>query len=130
MNKKNMKKYFMQGTAEELKFGDMIVLDLTEDMPNGKVKHHHLECKFVPELVDTLLDEGVIDVEEVETKEEKEGENTLDFQDEENCPMIDELIAANQNLEHRVYSLEKEVKDLKVFISDLKKRHKNAKKAI
>ncbi len=125
-----MKKYFMQGTAEELEFGDMIVLDLTEDMPNGKVKHHHLECKFVPGLVETLLDEGVIDVEEVEAKEEKEEEDTLDFQDEENCPMIDELIAANQNLEHRVYSLEKEVEDLKVFISDFRKHHKNAKKAI
>lgn len=104
-----MKKYFLQETAEELEFGDMIVLDLSHDMENGHTKHHHLECKFIPELVPILLEEGIIKKEEV--KEDK----PLDFQD--NCPMIDELLKANQNLEKRVYTLEKAVIKLREMIA-------------
>ena len=98
----------MQETAEELKFGDVIVLDLSHDMENGHTKHHHLECKFIPELVPILLEEGIIKEEEV--KEDK----PLDFQD--NCPMIDELLKANQNLEKRVYTLEKAVIKLREMV--------------
>lgn len=104
-----MKKYFLQETAEELEFGDMIVLDLSHDMENGHTKHHHLECKFIPELVPILLEEGIIKEEEV--KEDK----PLDFQDD--CPMIDELIKANQNLEKRVYTLEKAVIKLREMVA-------------
>ena len=99
----------MQETAEELEFGDMIVLDLSHDMENGHTKHHHLECKFMPELVPILLEEGII--EEKEVKEEK----FLDFQD--NPPMIDELLKANQNLERRVYTLEKVVIKLREMVA-------------
>ena len=99
----------MQETAEELEFGDMIVLDLSHDMENGHTKHHHLECKFMPELVPILLEEGII--EEKEVKEEK----FLDFQD--NPPMIDELLKANQNLERRVYTLEKVVIKLREMVT-------------
>jgi hypothetical protein len=104
-----MKKYFMQETAEELEFGDMIVLDLSEDMKNGHTKHHHLECKFMPELVPILLEEGVIV--EKEVKEDR----PLDFQD--NCPMVDDLLKANQNLEKRVYTLEKAVIKLREMVA-------------
>lgn len=99
----------MQETAEELKFGDMIVLDLSHDMENGHTKHHYLECKFIPELVPILLEEGIIKEEEI--KEDK----PLDFQDD--CPMIDELIKANQNLEKRVYTLEKAVIKLREMVA-------------
>lgn len=104
-----MKKYFLQETAEELEFGDMIVLDLSHDMENGHTKHHHLKCKFMPELVPILLEEGIIKEEEV--KEDK----PLDFQDD--SPMIDELLKANQNLEKRVYTLEKAVIKLREMIA-------------
>lgn len=104
-----MKKYFLQETAEELEFGDMIVLDLSHDMENGHTKHHHLECKFMPELVPILLEEGII--KEKEVKEEK----PLDFQDD--SPMIDELLKANQNLEKRIYTLEKAVVKLREMVA-------------
>lgn len=120
MNKKKMKKYFMKGTDDVLEFGDMIELDLTKDLPNGKVNHHHFECKFLPELVDLLLEEEVIEEVEVDNEEPTDTENS--------CPMMDELVKANQNLEHRVYDLEKEVKELKIIILNLKP-HKNAKKS-
>lgn len=104
-----MKKYFLQETAEELEFGDMIVLDLSHDMENGHTKHHHLECKFMPELVPILLEEGIIEEKEVEENK------PLDFQDD--SPMIDELIKANQNLEKRVYTLEKAVIKLREMVA-------------
>ena len=101
----------MQETAEELEFGDMIVLDLSHDMENGHTKHHHLECKFMPELVPILLEEGIIEEKEVEE------DKPLDFQD--NCPMVDELLKANQNLEKRVYTLEKAVIKLREMVASL-----------
>lgn len=110
-----MKKYFMQGTADELEFGDQIALDLTKDMPNGKVQHHHLDCKFVPELVEILLEDGIIEEHEVE-----DGDNGLEKPLDEGCPMMDELVKANQNLEHRVYDLEKEIDKLKAIVTNFK----------
>lgn len=101
----------MQETAEELEFGDMIVLDLSHDMENGHTKHHHLECKFMPELVPILLEEGIIEEKEVEE------DKPLDFQDD--SPMIDELLKANQNLEKRVYTLEKAVIKLREMVASL-----------
>lgn len=100
-----MKKYFMQETAEELKFGDMIVLDLSHDMENGHTKHHHLECKFIPELVPILLEEGVIKEEDV--KDEK----PLDFQDDSTSDsVIEEIIKANEKLELKVDRLEEQIR--------------------
>ena len=98
----------MQETAEELEFGDMIVLDLSHDMEDGHTKHHHLECKFMPELVPILLEEGIIEEKEVEE------DKPLDFQD--NCQMVDDLLKANQNLEKRVCTLEKALNKLRQTI--------------
>lgn len=118
----------MQETAEELEFGDMIVLDLSHDMEDGHTKHHHLECKFMPELVPILLEEGIIEEKEVEE------DKPLDFQD--NCQMVDDLLKANQNLEKRVCTLEKALNKLKQTILYLvtnstttkSKSYKNARK--
>ena len=54
------KKFYLKGTDEELKFGDMIELDMTEEK-KGETIHHHVECKFLPELVDLLLESDVIE---------------------------------------------------------------------
>jgi hypothetical protein len=120
----------MQKTAEELKFGDMIVLDLSHDMENGHTKHHHLECKFMPELVPILLEEGIIKEEEV--KEDK----PLDFQDDDtSCPLMEEVIKAKEELELRVDKLEREVITFRQSIASLaaksvikNKSQKNARK--
>lgn len=125
-----MKKYFLQETAEELEFGDMIVLDLSHDMENGHTKHHHLECKFMPELVPILLEEGVIV--EKEVKENK----PLDFQDNDTpYTLMEEVIKANEELELRVDKLEREVITFRQSIASLaaksvvnNKSQKNARK--
>ena len=113
----------MQETAEELEFGDIIVLDLSHDMEDGHTKHHHLECKFMPELVPILLEEGII--KEKEVKEDK----PLDFQDDPS--MMKRLLKANQNLEKRVYTLEKAVTKLREMIASFAgkpKPYENARK--
>ena len=56
-----MKKYYLAGTDNEIQFGEMLELDFTRDGKCG-VTHHHMECKFIPELVDILVEEGVIEV--------------------------------------------------------------------
>lgn len=120
----------MQETAEELKFGDMIVLDLSHDMEDGHTKHHHLECKFMPELVPILLEEGIIKEEEVKE------DNPLDFKDDDtSCPLMKEVIKANEELELRVDKLEREVITFRQSIASLaaksvikNKSQKNARK--
>jgi hypothetical protein len=116
MNKQKMKKFFMKGTEDELQFGDLIELDLTKDMPNGKVKHHHLDCKFIPELIPLLLDAEVIDA----VDEEEEKKETLDFQ--EGCPLFEDVLEANKALELKVEHLEAAVDVLKESIANLIKK--------
>lgn len=120
----------MQETAEELEFGDMIVLDLSHGMENGHTKHHHLECKFMPELVPILLEEGVIV--EKEVKENK----PLEFQDKDTpYTLMEEIIKANEELELRVDKLKREVITFRQSIASLaaksvvnNKSQKNARK--
>ena len=111
-----MKKYFMKGTEDELQFGDLVELDITEDMPNGKIKHKHLDCKFMPDLIDTLLEAGVIEEVDVDDEEEEEEEEEIT---DEVCPMMQELIVANENLELKVEQLEKELNSLKKVVAAL-----------
>ncbi len=118
MNKRTMKKYFMKGTDDVLEFGDMIELDLTKDLPNGKVNHHHFDCKFIPELVDMLLESDII--EEVESEE---GEDALDFAEE--CPLMQDILEANEELENKVENLESTVAKLEKTVASLKKTIKS-----
>lgn len=74
-----MKKYFMKGTDDELQFGDMIELDFVGE-EDGVKKHTHLEVKFLPEYVDELLEEKVIEEKEVES--ENENDDLIDFNED------------------------------------------------
>lgn len=97
----------MKGTDKEIQFGDMIEVDLTRNLPDGGVKYHHLECKFLPDLVSLLLDNNVI--EEKGTDEEEE--TNMDV-----CPVMEELIRANEDLELRIENLESAVDTLKALV--------------
>lgn len=66
-----MKKYFLKNSNEELKFGDIIELDFTKDTEDGHTRHHHLECKFIPDLIPLLLKQGIIIEKEIESKDTK-----------------------------------------------------------
>lgn len=106
-----MKKYFMKGTEEELQFGDVIELDLTKEMENGHTKHHHLECKFVPELLPLLLESEVIEVREDEDEQPKDN-GPLDF----DFNQYEELIECYSALNDSVDILAREVRELKEVI--------------
>lgn len=118
--KKKMKKFFMKGTDDVLEFGDMVELDLSEDMPNGHVIHHHLECKFIPDLIPLLLNNDIIEEKEVEEEEPDTEKNPLD--PEEGCPMIDELLSLNNSLEERLCDLEGLVAEISAKVDNLVKK--------
>lgn len=94
-----MKKYFMKGTEDELQFGDMIELNLVKEEDGRKV-HSPLECKFIPELIDMLLENDVIEV--VEDEEEEED---LEFADDDDS-LIDDILEDIENIEKRLDVLE------------------------
>lgn len=61
-----MKKFFINGTEEEVKFGDYLELDLVKDDTKK-----HIECKFIPEILDFLVDEDIIEVKEQNSPKQK-----------------------------------------------------------
>lgn len=132
-----MKKYFMQGTADELHYGDWIKLDVTEDLHNGKTVHHHINCKFSEPLIPLLLEEGIIEEQKVKDKDVEEAEKKiLDFCDKEDSCIINETLKLMEEVEHRVERLEDIVTKLANLVTPHAKvkypgsRHKkNATKA-
>ena len=96
----------MKDTEDELQFGDMIELDFVGE-EDGIKKHSHLEMKFMPEVVNDLLEEDVIEIREVEDEEEKE--ETVEFTDDDDN-LIDDIYEDIESLEKRVDALEDAVK--------------------
>ena len=99
----------MKDTEDELQFGDMIEVDFTEDMPDGHVTHHHLDCKFIPDLVPMLVENDIIDV--VSDEEGAKENAPIDFT--EGCP--------KQELDDKMKSLEDTIKSLQKTIAALQK---------
>lgn len=124
-----MKKYYLQDTAEEVKIGDMIVLDLTEDMPNGKVKHHHMECKFIPPIIPLLVEQGIIEVQEVKEKKMVPANEIATLEN------INKLMSQLKDLQNRAEALTKLVATMSLAIAhtakpvNSPKPRRNAKKA-
>ena len=118
-----MKKYFMAGTDDELKYGDIIEVDLSK----GK-RHEHMECKFHPALVGILLDEDIIEMKDVEEEEEKDNNDTLEFA-EDNCKsvedckfmeVLDKLIKSQEMQTELISKLSDRVIDIEGVIADMK----------
>lgn len=88
-----MKKYFLKGTGEELKFGDEIQLEM--------------ECKFHPEIADMLIEADIIEEKELIsfTNEDEEDEEDSD-------EVIDAICEDLENLDKRVEALEKLTKSM------------------
>lgn len=106
-----MKKYYLAGTDNEIQFGEMLELDFTRDGKCG-VTHHHMECKFIPELVDMLLENEII---EVEDDEDEEDECCCEFAEsaEEALEAIGEMQEVFHDLLNRLAKLEADVEELK-----------------
>lgn len=102
-----MKKYYFKESGNEVKFGDRISLDLTQELDNGKHCHKHLDCIFFPGLVGYLKDEGIIEEKEVEEEVDNEG-LPLDIPHDEDEGMTS-LLNSFYELTDRVDHLEEEL---------------------
>ena len=116
-----MKKYFMTGTDDELEYGDIIKVDLSK----GK-KHEHIECKFHPALVGILLDEGIIEMRDVEEEKEEDTKDFLEFDDDGDIiGMLNEVLKMQEEqaklldkLTDRLIELEGVIADLSSLVKD------------
>lgn len=72
-----MKKIVMAGTEEEVQFGDFIEADYTTENERGGITHHHVACRLIPELVELLIEHGIIDVINVKEEKEEKQENSV-----------------------------------------------------
>lgn len=105
-----MKKYFIKETGEEITFGDELVVDFSKEMSNGHLKHHHLECRFIPELVDILLEQDIIEEKDI-----------ICFEDDEEDEEWEEIMS-------RIDALEKKYAELIKMVGKLVEGNKPKKK--
>ena len=126
-----MKKYFMKGTEDELQFGDVIELDMV-GKEDGKTRHTHLEVEFMPELVEELLKEDIIE------EQEEEDDELLDFDEADYTAFreavaqdIEDLSDADAAMKKRIAKLEEKVatlEELYRLLTDKKKTASSNKK--
>lgn len=117
-----MKKYFMKNSGEEVKFGDMIELNFTKDTEDGHTCHHHLECKFIPDLIPLLLEKDII--EEKELKED-EKENT-ETPDNEDCEIAQIILSTLETFAFKFKQINDKINTLNKIVNELKD-NKNGK---
>lgn len=123
-----MKQYFVQKTNEEIQFGD--ILDLALEKRHGIVTEvRHLTCKFMPELVPLLLEEGIIMEKEVKnekTDTESGSENEFDTTFMTTFfNLMDCMMETFEDLELRVDKLEEKIKSLQKALAIKEKKVSN-----
>ena len=114
-----MKKYYLVESGEEVKFGEILVLELTKEGKNSTI-HKHMEVKFIPELVDILLEQGIIKEENVEKKEEDE-DITFEWEEDNSAlgKLLQSMIMTNEDLEKKVEELEDRLTECEETIATL-----------
>lgn len=108
----------MKSSGEELKFGDVIELDLTKETADGHTCHHHLECKFIPELIPLLIEKEIIEIKKVEDEESKDMDNS----DSAGCAVLQDVISTIESLELKVEKLEEIVAALHSIVKKLQRK--------
>lgn len=116
-----MKRYYIKGTDEELKVGDIVELNFVRVYKDGdEEEFFSMEKEVDEELIDRYIKEDFL-----ETFQDKEDDDPIEFVDEGET--IDALIEANEELEKRTENLEDEVKRLKKALNLLIKADKENK---
>lgn len=113
-----MKKYYLVESGEEIKFGEILVLELTKEGKNSTI-HKHMEVKFIPELVDILLEQGIIKEEDVENKEEDDV--TFEWEEDNSAlgKLLQSMIMTTEDLEKKVEELENRLTECEETIATL-----------
>lgn len=115
----------MKSSGEELKVGDMVELDMVENMPVGGAKHRHFECKFIPDIAPLLLESGIITEEEVEDTNDADNsseESNIDIIMNDLSTLLDgnkKLVEAITSLTVIVYKCGQHIKKLEKKIDML-----------
>lgn len=106
------RKFFIVDSHEEIKFGDRIGLSYEKKHADG-AESAYMEFEFVPELIDMLLDDGVIEEVKTESSESKEQNGQTDKIISDLVTMVNKLFTTVEILNEKVISLEKDVRELK-----------------
>ena len=114
-----MKKYLLKGSNDVVNFGDVIEIDAVCAMPNGNTRHKHLECKFLPELLPLLLEQGIV-------HEDVAGGAEDSAEDVTPCDTLLKVLESLEALKCRVSSLEKKIEGLsnKTALKDARKAYR------
>lgn len=114
-----MEKYFLCKSNEVVNFGDVIEVDAVHSLPNGNMRHQHLECKFLPELLPLLLEQGVVRKEVADDTEDS-------ADDVAPCDAILKVLEHLKALSHKVSNLEKKIESLsnKMVLKDARKAYR------
>lgn len=115
-----MKKYFLKNSNEKLKFGDIIELDFTKDTEDGHTRHHHLECKFIPDLIPLLLKQEIIVEKEVEDKD-------TDTSDDDCLETAQMIISTLEAFDRKIKQLDDKIASLNKTIKKLQHNHNASK---
>lgn len=105
------KKYFMKETGEELEFGDIIELNCSKELEDGRVTIER-EIKFSEDTVDVLLD---LDIIEVEDSLIDFSDNNEEEEEEFDCPyeeLLGRILKNQEDLGKRVDQLEEKINSL------------------
>lgn len=121
----------MQKTNEEIQFGDTFDLTFEKGLCGIVTEVRHLTCKFIPELVPLLLEEGIImekKVKNEKTDTESGSENEFDTTFMTTFfNLMDCMMETFEDLELRVDKMEKKIHSLqKVLARKEKKSSDNA----
>ena len=112
----------MQKTNEEIQFGDTLDLTLEKRLYGVVIEVRHLTCKFIPELVPLLLEEGIIMEKEVKN-EKTDTENEFDITFMTTFfNLMDCMMETFEDLELRVDKLEKKIKSLQKALAKKEKK--------
>lgn len=112
-----MKKFFINGTNDQLVFGDTLELDLTHEGDGNTVKQH-VSCKFVPEIADLLLESGVIEEREVEEEEQLTEDDCFTCY-QELCEQVDAIHDLQQLILNKLDNTLTAVMALKIDVKSL-----------
>lgn len=114
-----MKRYYIKGTDEELKVGDIVELTFVRVYKGGdEEEFFNLEKRVDEELLKQYLSEDFLEV-------YGSDDDPVEFVDENET--IEALIEANEELEKRTENLEDEIKRLKKAVNLLIKCDKEGK---
>lgn len=107
-----MKKYFLKNSNEELQFGDIIELDFTKDTEDGHTRHHHLECKFIPDLIPLLLKQEIIVEKKVEDKTVETSDNECNEAAQIILSTLETFALKFKQMDAKIAALNKTIKKL------------------